>query len=132
MFFVSILKDIRMERAKIRDTDNVRTLYLSRFFMEYLLLVREKEDKAKAEGKGKGKAPDADADELLLGYAIVMAEMDSVKWVFGRLRIALDERVSDCLECIARADSQPPAWTELQACLNCFTQIVCGHFFRPD
>ncbi|KAI9636791.1 topoisomerase 1-associated factor 1 [Dioszegia hungarica] len=108
VFFTSILKDIRMERSKIRDTDNTRTFYLSRFFMEYLMLVRDKQAKERETGKGKGRAEDE--DEMLLGYAIVMAEMDSVKWVFSRLRTTMEET--------------PPAWTELQACLNCFTQIL--------
>lgn len=41
-FFSSILKDIRLTRAKIRETDNLRALYLCRFFMEYLLAQRSK------------------------------------------------------------------------------------------
>ncbi len=85
-FFESILKDIRMSRSKIRDTDNLRTLYLTRFFVEYFLLLRTKalavadiekaeREKRRAE-KGKqremdpfamlihplGETPDGDAD----------------------------------------------------------------------
>ncbi|KAJ9122390.1 hypothetical protein QFC22_001812 [Naganishia vaughanmartiniae] len=41
-FFSSILKDIRLSRSKVRETDNLRTLYLCRFFMEYLLAQRNK------------------------------------------------------------------------------------------
>lgn len=82
-----------MERAKIRDTDNVRTFFLSRFFIEYLLLVREKEQIRRETGKGK-EPENGDEEDMLLGYAIVMAEMDSVKWVFSRLRMTMDERVS--------------------------------------
>lgn len=41
-FFSSILRDIRLSRSKIRETDNLRALYLSRFFMEYLLAQRSK------------------------------------------------------------------------------------------
>jgi replication fork protection complex subunit Tof1/Swi1 len=85
-----------MERSKIRDTDNTRTFYLSRFFMEYLMLVRDKQAKERETGKGKGKAEDD--DEMLLGYAIVMAEMDSVKWVFSRLRMTMEETVSQQLQ----------------------------------
>lgn len=81
-----------MERSKIRDTDNTRTFYLSRFFMEYLMLVRDKQAKERETGKGKGRAEED--DEMLLGYAIVMAEMDSVKWVFSRLRTTMEETVS--------------------------------------
>lgn len=41
-FFSSILRDIRLSRSKIRETDNLRALYLCRFFMEYLLAQRSK------------------------------------------------------------------------------------------
>jgi hypothetical protein len=41
-FFSSILRDIRLSRSKIRETDNLRALYLCRFFMEYLLAQRAK------------------------------------------------------------------------------------------
>jgi replication fork protection complex subunit Tof1/Swi1 len=84
VFFSSILRDIRMERPKIRDTDNNRTFYVTRFFIEYLLLYREKQSKSEGEGE----------EEMLLGYAIVMAEMDSVRWVFSRLKWTMDETVS--------------------------------------
>jgi replication fork protection complex subunit Tof1/Swi1 len=94
VFFTSILKDIRMERAKIRDTDNTRTFFLSRFFMEYLMLIREKQTKKKESEKGKERDNGEEEEEMFLGYAIVMAEMDSVKWVFSRLRSTMDESVS--------------------------------------
>lgn len=60
------------------------------------MLVREKQAPKKESRKGKEReyGLDEEEDELLLGYAIVMAEMDSVKWVFSRLRSTLDESVS--------------------------------------
>ncbi|WVW79467.1 hypothetical protein I302_101436 [Kwoniella bestiolae CBS 10118] len=98
-FFQSILRDIRMERSKIRPTDNVRTFYLTRFFIEYLLVLRHKEEE-----KGKKEY------ELSLGLVAEMAEMDSVRWLFSRMKSSMDDK--------------PPAWTELQASLDCFTQIL--------
>ncbi|WVQ81137.1 hypothetical protein IAT38_003259 [Cryptococcus sp. DSM 104549] len=99
IFFESVMKDIRMERPKIRPSDNVRTFYLARFFIEYLLALRHKyEDQPQKR------------DGLPLALVAEIAEMDSVKWLFSRLRFTMDEK--------------PPAWTELQACVDCFTQIL--------
>jgi replication fork protection complex subunit Tof1/Swi1 len=120
-FFASIMKDIRMERSKIRPSDNIRTFYLSRFFMEYLLLLRHKEaeqNRARKE-REKQKASTAAANagangisnggdlssaqamndpptELVLALVGEMAEMDSVRWVVTRLKVSMDERVSHC------------------------------------
>ncbi|OCF79113.1 topoisomerase 1-associated factor 1 [Kwoniella mangroviensis CBS 8886] len=98
-FFQSILRDIRMERSKIRPADNVRTFYLTRFFIEYLLVLRHKEEQ-----KGKKEY------ELSLGLVAEMAEMDSIRWLFSRMKSSMDDK--------------PPAWTELQASLDCFTQVL--------
>ncbi|WWD21366.1 hypothetical protein CI109_105851 [Kwoniella shandongensis] len=98
-FFTSIFRDIRMERTKIRPSDNTRTFYLARFFIEYLLLLRNKEDV-------KGEK----THELSLGLVAEMAEIDTVRFLFSRMRFTMDDK--------------PPAWTELQACLDCFTQIL--------
>nr|XP_018259274.1 topoisomerase 1-associated factor 1 [Kwoniella dejecticola CBS 10117]OBR81432.1 topoisomerase 1-associated factor 1 [Kwoniella dejecticola CBS 10117] len=99
IFFASILKDIRMERSKVRPSDNVRTFYLTRFFIEYLLVLRQQE-----EAKGSKE------HELNLGLVAEMAEIDSIRWLFSRMKSSMDDK--------------PPAWTELQASLDCFTQIL--------
>ncbi|WRT69168.1 uncharacterized protein IL334_006152 [Kwoniella shivajii] len=98
-FFSSILRDIRMERSKIRPTDNVRTFFLTRYFIEYLLTLRHKEEE-----KGLKQ------HELSLGLVAEMAEMDSIRWLFSRMKSSMDDK--------------PPAWTELQASLDCFTQVL--------
>jgi hypothetical protein len=41
------LKDIRLGRNKIRETDNLRVLFLCRFFMEYFLCLRQQQVAAK-------------------------------------------------------------------------------------
>lgn len=77
-----------MERSKIRDTDNTRTFYLARFFIEYLLVLRQK----RAESKGKDVA-NGDSDVPALGLVAEMAELDSVRFLFGRMRLTMDDRV---------------------------------------
>lgn len=86
-----------MERQKVRDTDNVRLFFLAHFMMEYLLILYNREQDAKRERQEKNPlAQEAETEEgsMLLGYAIIMVEMDSVKWVFNRIRTTLDDRVS--------------------------------------
>ena len=89
-----------MERQKVRDTDNVRLFFLAQFLIEYLLILyhREQGDLREKERNDKGKQKEgevsAKAQEVLLGYAVIMVEMDSVKWVFSRMRITMEDRVS--------------------------------------
>ncbi len=61
-FFSSVLKDIRMSRSKVRETDNLRALFLSRFFMEYFLLLRVKEQQSLKEAKA-ARAKKAEVDK---------------------------------------------------------------------
>lgn len=125
-FFASVLKDIRMERSKVRPSDNIRTFYLAAFFMDYLLALRRKELDAARKRKEKGMADEEGTRLMPLGLVGEMAEMDSVRWVVMRMKFSMEERVGQDVACLALvADRvQPPAWTELQASIDCFTQIV--------
>jgi hypothetical protein len=89
-----------MERSKIRDTDNTRTFYLARFFIEYLLQHREADTKQKGVDKGESEA-------LALGLVAEMAELDSVRFVFGRMRLTMDDRVRLCPTRTATLMSDP-------------------------
>jgi replication fork protection complex subunit Tof1/Swi1 len=84
-----------MERSKVRDTDNLRTFYLARFFIEFLLLVRQRhaDKKEKQNGHANGHGELAASEELALGLVAELAEMDSVRWVFARLRLTMEDRV---------------------------------------
>ena len=102
-FFSSVLRDIRMERSKVRPTDNVRCLVLSRFFIDYFLILR-----SKSSGKNEGKVPEG--DNLALGLVAELAEMESVRWVVMRMKSCMDDK--------------PVPYKELQASIDCFTSIV--------
>jgi replication fork protection complex subunit Tof1/Swi1 len=83
-----------MERTKIRPSDNIRTFYLARFFMEYLLRSRRRETEAAAKRAEKGVVDGHAAKRMLsLGLVGEMAEMDSVRWVVMRMKFSMDERV---------------------------------------
>ncbi|WOO84917.1 Topoisomerase 1-associated factor 1 [Vanrija pseudolonga] len=114
-FFESVRKDIQMERSKVRPADSVRALYVSSFMMEFLLILRKKElDAATEAAKATGEGPEAATaqvdHDLPLGRIAVMAELDTVRWVASRMKSTMDDH--------------PPAWTELEASINCFTQIL--------
>lgn len=83
-----------MERSKVRPSDNIRTFYLARFFIEYLLALRRKEMEAAKKRKEKGIVDDNEGKRILpLGLVGEMAEMDSVRWVVMRMKFSMDERV---------------------------------------
>lgn len=120
-FIASVLKDIRMERSKVRPADTIRALFVAAYSMEYLILLRKKAlPKAEAEALKavKDGNPPAEVEpasvkvdrELPLGWTIEMANLDSVRWVVSRMKISMDNK--------------PVAWTELQASIDCFTYIV--------
>ncbi|KAG8943281.1 Topoisomerase 1-associated factor 1 [Tulasnella sp. 424] len=95
-FVISLLKDIRMERAKITEKDNVRLLFLTAWCLEFFLAARLKNG----------------ANNNVTGYAMVkeVVEEEWVKWVLKRMREA--------------ADDKPKQWVELQAGINCLTQLL--------
>jgi hypothetical protein len=124
-----------MERPKVRETDNVRALYLSTFFIEFFLLSRGRATAAAAaDVKGKGREEDNVSKIWDFGYVAEFAEIDAVKWVVGRMRLVMEDKVGSisdpctnlALTCIPTQLrlAQPVGWTELQAAINCFTQIV--------
>jgi replication fork protection complex subunit Tof1/Swi1 len=101
-FFASILKDIKMERAKVKETDNLRLLYLSRFFLEYFLLLYNRE-------RERGVDPKND-EAHDFGLIAEMTEGTSIGYIQARMRICLSDK--------------PPSWTELHAAVDCFIQVV--------
>jgi replication fork protection complex subunit Tof1/Swi1 len=83
-----------MERSKIRPSDNIRTFYLARFFMEFLLRLRRMDTEAAAKRKEAGVSDDGASRRMMpLGLVGEMAEMDSVRWVVMRMKFSMDERV---------------------------------------
>jgi replication fork protection complex subunit Tof1/Swi1 len=70
--------------------------------MEYLLHIREKE--------ANKDIAERTEEMLPLGLIGEMMELDAVRFVVTRMKVTLDDK--------------PPGWTELQAAIECFTQIV--------
>ncbi|KAG8990291.1 Topoisomerase 1-associated factor 1 [Tulasnella sp. JGI-2019a] len=93
-FLASLLKDIRMERAKISEKDNLRLLFVSTWFLEFFLSVREREG----------------AGEWSLSLVKEVVDEEWVKWVLRRMRDAADEK--------------PKLWKELHAGIDCLAQLL--------
>ncbi|KAF9495210.1 timeless-domain-containing protein [Pleurotus eryngii] len=92
-FIRTLLKDIRSERAKISDKDNLRLMVISKWFLEFFVALRAKE-----------------GSRWNFGLIAEVTEREWIVWVLRRMREALDEK--------------PRLWTELQAGIECMTQIL--------
>ncbi|KAF8893088.1 timeless protein-domain-containing protein [Infundibulicybe gibba] len=97
-FLSGLLKDIRSERAKITEKDNLRLLYLTKWLLEYFLAMRAKENAKDGAGRW--------------GFGLIaeVTEREWIIWVLKRMREAVEEK--------------PKLWTELQAGVECLTQLL--------
>ncbi|GAA5823835.1 hypothetical protein JCM5353_006373 [Sporobolomyces roseus] len=101
-FFSSILRDIRMERLKVRESDTIRFLFLVRFFLEFFLLVYNEEEE-----KGISHLSEEGHD---FGLIAEMTEPQAIGFVTQRMKVGLEEK--------------PPLWTDLHAGIDCFNQML--------
>lgn len=133
-FFSSVLRDIRMERIKVRESDTVRFLYLSAFFLEFFLLVYRDDER-----RGISHLDEEHGHDF--GMVAEMTEPHAIGFVTMRMKNALEEKVRALLVKLSWVLSQyacdtrqltllslrcpqPPLWTDLHAGVECFTQIV--------
>ncbi|KAF5391610.1 hypothetical protein D9757_002428 [Collybiopsis confluens] len=107
-FLSMLLKDIRAERAKITHKDNLRLLFVTKWFLGFFLHRRSLAIKNAKESEGD-KA-DGDAREHSFGLVAEVLERQWIIWVLKRMREAGEEK--------------PKAWTELQAGIECLTQLL--------
>lgn len=77
-FLASLLKDIRAERPKITEKDNLRLLYVAKWFLDFFLCVRAKE------------GPDS---PWKFGLIAEVTERAWIVWVLKRMREAVEEKV---------------------------------------
>ena len=78
-FLASLLKDIKSERPKITDKDNLRLLYVTKWFLEFFLAAR-------ANDKGNDKRWE-------FGLVGEVIERGWIVWVLKRMRGAVEEKV---------------------------------------
>ncbi|RXW22765.1 hypothetical protein EST38_g3081 [Candolleomyces aberdarensis] len=105
-FLSGLLKDIRSERAKVTEKDNLRLLYVTKWFLEFFLTMRSKESSSST-ASGAAKAKETKWD---FGLIAEITERVWIVWVLKRMREAMEEK--------------PKLWTELQAGIECLTQLL--------
>ncbi|KAG6865098.1 hypothetical protein C0991_005153 [Blastosporella zonata] len=97
-FLSALLKDIRSERAKITEKDNLRLLFVTKWFLEFFLTMRAKAKTQASEGRWS------------FGLIAEVTERTWIIWVLKRMREAVEEK--------------PKQWTELQTGIECLTQLL--------
>jgi replication fork protection complex subunit Tof1/Swi1 len=81
-FLSALLKDIRSERPKITDKDNLRLLFVTKWFLEFFLAMRSKEQKS-----------NVGEDKWNFGLVAEVTERSWIIWVLKRMREAVEEKV---------------------------------------
>ncbi|TFY59930.1 hypothetical protein EVG20_g7607, partial [Dentipellis fragilis] len=102
-FLASLLKDIKSERPKITEKDNLRLLFITKWFLEFFLAVHSKQKEA-------GVAPGIDGAPWSFGLIGTVVERSWIIWVLKRMNGAMEEK--------------PKLWTEWQAGIECLTQLL--------
>lgn len=84
-FLAPLLKDIKSERPKITEKDHLRLLFVTRWFLEFFLAVRE----AQIENAQKGGSP------VSWGFDLVseVIERGWIVWILKRMREAVEDKV---------------------------------------
>ena len=80
-FLSSLLKDIKSERPKITEKDNLRLLFVTKWFLEFFLQARAKEKALKKENSWD------------FGVVAEVTDRAWIAWVLKRMREALDAKV---------------------------------------
>jgi replication fork protection complex subunit Tof1/Swi1 len=87
-FVSTLLKDIRLERARVTEKDKLRLLFVTKFFLEYFLALRA-QDQSSQSDKDKSK----EDEKWSFGLIAEVVERDWIVWVLKRMREAVDEKV---------------------------------------
>ena len=103
-FLASLLKDIRSERPKITEKDNLRLLFVTKWFIDFFLCSRSRD----SQGASK-------EDEMEFALVVEVVQRSWAGWVIRRMREAWEDK--------------PKRWTELQAGIECLTQLVRADCF---
>jgi replication fork protection complex subunit Tof1/Swi1 len=80
-FLSSLLKDIKSERPKITEKDNLRLLFITKWFLEFFLQAHAKEKALKKESSWN------------FGFVADVTDRAWITWVLKRMREALDAKV---------------------------------------
>ena len=82
-FVSTLIKDIRSERPKITEKDHLRLLYVSKWFLEFFLALRSKQ---------QGKETQDFESKWNFELVAEVTEREWIGWVFKRMREAVEEK----------------------------------------
>ncbi|KAG7097306.1 hypothetical protein E1B28_004668 [Marasmius oreades] len=108
-FLSTLLKDIRSERPKITEKDNLRLLFVTKWFLEFFLSMRALYTQRLQSDQSDGACREVLA-KWRFGMVAEIVEQHWIIWVLKRMRGAVEEK--------------PKLWTELQAGTECLTQLL--------
>ncbi|KAG8738044.1 Topoisomerase 1-associated factor 1 [Ceratobasidium sp. 414] len=107
VFMGCVLKNIKSERPQFTEKDNLRLLFLTKWFLEFFLLVREGQEK---ERKQRALFASNPQEVWPFGYVSEVVEHAWAPWVLRRMRAAVEEK--------------PKQWVELHAGMDCLVQML--------
>lgn len=82
-FLSALLKDIKSERPKIVEKDHLRLLYVTKWFLEFFLAMRSREQQQKHPH-----------ERWSFGLVAEVTERSWIVWVLKRMREAVEDKVS--------------------------------------
>lgn len=99
-FLANLLKDIRAERAKITEKDNLRLLFITKWFLQFFLSLRVRASSVIAPVAGSKPHPaeekkkaQEDLQRWNFGLISEVVERVWIVWVLKRMREAMEEKV---------------------------------------
>jgi replication fork protection complex subunit Tof1/Swi1 len=81
-FLSGILKDVRSERPKITEKDNLRLLFVTRWFLQFFQGMHS-----------NAKEANKDIDRWNFGLVADLTEKAWIVWILRRMREAVEEKV---------------------------------------
>lgn len=88
-FLSGVLKDVRSERPKITEKDNLRLLFVTKWFLQFFQGMYS-------------KATEANKDKARWNFGLVaeVTEKSWVVWILRRMREAVEEKVRNAPICV--------------------------------
>lgn len=84
-FLSGLLKDIKSERPKITEKDNLRLLFVTKWFLEFFLVSKTR--------SSSNTNPTAAEGTWGFGLVAEVIERGWIVWVLKRMREAVEEKV---------------------------------------
>jgi replication fork protection complex subunit Tof1/Swi1 len=95
-FLSALLKDIKSERPKITEKDNLRLLFVTKWFLEFFLASRAKASSAASRLGVNAAKGGGETEKWEFGLIAEVIERGWIVWVLKRMREAVEEKVRVC------------------------------------